>query len=237
MYGKTPQASKACGVSSWWGEVVVLGLCVEAGLVALAALLADALEHGASCHSAHDGTDDRASRAGAVKATGGSEAPGDDDAYQPVRAQCPAGAHLGVHENTAKSGCSETAAGSRYVVGGLTTTPHLPAITPGKKIIMSERRLALCLPAAIPVAVMQPANAASVESQTASYPQAASSVNPSAPSEDIHDQLDSELKYLSDLPVLELDKELQPLEYDDGTRFRRTFAQPVDSIAIVSRMP
>ena len=39
MYDKTPQASKACGVCSWWGEVLVLGLCVEASLVALAALL------------------------------------------------------------------------------------------------------------------------------------------------------------------------------------------------------
>lgn len=85
---------------------------------------------------------------------------------------------------------------------------------------MSERFLALCLAAAIPVAAMQPANAASVEAQTAPHTQAASSVSPSAPSKDIHDQLDSELKYLSDLPELELDKELQPLERNDGTAFR-----------------
>lgn len=36
------------------GEGLVFSVCVEAGLIALATILADALEHGAGCYSAND---------------------------------------------------------------------------------------------------------------------------------------------------------------------------------------
>lgn len=68
MYSKTLQASKACGVFSWWGEGLVLGLCVEAGLVAPAAFLGDLLADYSCHHCADDGADDHPSRSCAVKA-------------------------------------------------------------------------------------------------------------------------------------------------------------------------
>lgn len=71
---KPRRPAGACGAFQW-GEGLVLGLRIEAGLVALAALLADALEHGATYHGAHDGADDRAGRAGVIKAAGGSKPP------------------------------------------------------------------------------------------------------------------------------------------------------------------
>ena len=79
MYDKTPQDSGGAGFVVGMRRLV-LGLCVEAGLVALTAPLADALEHGASCHSTHDGTDDGANRASAIKAARGVEAASDDEA-------------------------------------------------------------------------------------------------------------------------------------------------------------
>ena len=68
-------------------EGLVLGLRVEAGLVALTAPLADLVAGHSGHYSAHDGTDDCAGSACAVKAARGVEAASDDEAHQPDGAQ------------------------------------------------------------------------------------------------------------------------------------------------------
>lgn len=73
------------------GEGLVLGLCVEAGLVALAALLAEFMAGHSGHHSAHDGTDDCAGSARAVKAARGVEAASGDESHQPDWTQCEVG--------------------------------------------------------------------------------------------------------------------------------------------------
>lgn len=90
---------------------------------------------------------------------------------------------------------------------------------------MYKRLLALCLVVAMPVAAMQPAHAATPEitaaraakpaSETLSQPDFSGASE--TETEDIHEQLDSELEYLSGLPADELDAELQSLERNDGT--------------------
>lgn len=90
---------------------------------------------------------------------------------------------------------------------------------------MQKRLLTLCLVVAMPVAAMQPAHAATPEITAAESAKAASetlsqtdfSRAPETPTEDIHEQLYSELKYLSGLPADELDTELQSLERNNGT--------------------
>lgn len=90
---------------------------------------------------------------------------------------------------------------------------------------MQKRLLTLCLVVAMPVSAMQPAHAATPEITAAKSAKAASetlsqtdfSGAPETPTEDIHEQLDSELKYLSGLPADELDAELQSLERNNGT--------------------
>ena len=79
MYDKTPQDSGGAGFVVGMRRLV-LGLCVEAGLVALTALLGDLLADYSCHHSADGGTDDRAGSACAVKAARGVEAASDDEA-------------------------------------------------------------------------------------------------------------------------------------------------------------
>ena len=94
-----------------------------------------------------------------------------------------------------------------------------------KETAIQKRLLTLCLVVAMPVAAMHPAHAATPEITAAISAEAASetlsqtdfSDAPETPTEDIHEQLDSELKYLSGLPADELDAELQSLERNNGT--------------------